>query len=252
MRSSSEQRPEGGPLREVGLLLTVGLLAVVAVMAAVSRFADLPASVVGQAVAAYLTLAAVLAVLVAWCLPGGRFGTANRVTLLRGTLTAALAGLVGRLPEGGQVAWLIVATAVAVFLLDGVDGWLARRSGTASAFGARFDMELDNLLILVLCALAVDLGKAGPWILLAGLLRYLFLGLGLVWRRMATPLPASRRRRALCGFQVVLLVVCLLPVVAPPYSDLAAGLGLAGLAVSFARDILWLVSHHSKSQGVQS
>ena len=38
--------------------------------------------------------------------------------------------------------------------LDGVDGWLARRSGIASAFGARFDMEIDALLILVLAVLA--------------------------------------------------------------------------------------------------
>ena len=35
-------------------------------------------------------------------------------------------------------------------LLDLVDGWVARRTGTASPFGARFDLETDAALILVL------------------------------------------------------------------------------------------------------
>ena len=34
--------------------------------------------------------------------------------------------------------------------LDGLDGWAARRQGLVSAFGARFDMEVDALLILAL------------------------------------------------------------------------------------------------------
>jgi phosphatidylglycerophosphate synthase len=37
--------------------------------------------------------------------------------------------------------------------LDGLDGWLARRFGLASAYGARFDMEVDGFLILVLALL---------------------------------------------------------------------------------------------------
>ena len=35
--------------------------------------------------------------------------------------------------------------------LDGVDGHLARRFDQVSDFGARFDMEVDAALILVLC-----------------------------------------------------------------------------------------------------
>ena len=34
-------------------------------------------------------------------------------------------------------------------ILDGVDGKVARRTRNASAFGARFDMEVDAFLILV-------------------------------------------------------------------------------------------------------
>ena len=39
-------------------------------------------------------------------------------------------------------------------LLDGVDGRLARKYGASSRFGARFDMEVDAVLICVLALLA--------------------------------------------------------------------------------------------------
>ena len=44
----------------------------------------------------------------------------------------------------------VVMLAIAVTVLDGADGWLARRSGVSSAFGARFDGEVDAFLILAL------------------------------------------------------------------------------------------------------
>ena len=63
-------------------------------------------------------------------------------------------------------------------LLDGVDGWLARRHRIASAFGARFDMEIDALLILALSVLAWRHEKAGAWVVASGLLRYAFVAAG--------------------------------------------------------------------------
>ena len=48
--------------------------------------------------------------------------------------------------------------------LDGVDGQVARRTGTVSALGARFDMEVDAFLVLVLSvhvAVLVDAVGAG-------------------------------------------------------------------------------------------
>ena len=41
------------------------------------------------------------------------------------------------------------AGAAAVVALDGVDGWIARRIGRTTVFGARFDMEVDAALMLV-------------------------------------------------------------------------------------------------------
>ena len=70
------------------------------------------------------------------------------------------------------VAALAMALATVVAVLDGIDGWLARRTGMASDFGARFDMETDAALIMVLALLAWQFGKAGVWVLASGLLRY--------------------------------------------------------------------------------
>ena len=171
-------------------------------------------------------------------LPRPRFGPANGVTLARLALVALLAGLLGE--SAASVAWPIVAIATLAAVLDAVDGPLARRTGLASPFGARFDMEADALLMLVLALLAWQLGKAGGWIVAAGLLRYLFVGAGRAWRWLERPLPASMRRKAICVIQIVTLIVGLAPIVPPAASALIAGAGLALLVGSFAVDVAWL------------
>ena len=102
-------------------------------------------------------------------LPLKRVGPANQVPLSRLALTAMLGGLLGE--SSPAIAWVAAAIAASILLLDGVDGWLARRGGWTSAFGARFDMETDALLILFMAALCWQLDKAGAWILLSGTLR---------------------------------------------------------------------------------
>jgi phosphatidylglycerophosphate synthase len=174
--------------------------------------------------------------------PHPRFGAANRVTLLR---LALVAGLLAALPQADTtdtagLAWGLVGVATLAALLDAVDGPLARRSGLASAFGARFDMEVDALLILVLSLLLVGMGRAGPWVLAAGLLRYGFVAAARGWPWLAAPLPPSRRRQAVCVAQIVALIVALAPVLPAALAAAIAGLGLVALLASFAIDIAWL------------
>ncbi len=174
--------------------------------------------------------------------PHPRFGRANTVTLLRAGGAAVFAGLVcapGLLL--GPAAWAATFAAAALLALDALDGPLARRDGTASAFGARFDMEVDALTILVLSALLLALGKAGPWVLALGLMRYAFVAAGWFRPALARDLPSSLRRRLVCGLQVGVLAVLLAPVVAPPVSQALAAGALAVLAWSFARDLRWLI-----------
>lgn len=174
--------------------------------------------------------------------PHTRFGLANLVTLTRAGGAAAFAGLAAA-PAlvAGPAGWAVAAAAAVLLALDGVDGWAARRQGLASDFGARFDLETDALSILALSALALALGKAGPWVLALGLMRYAFVAAGWLWPRLARPLPPSLRRKAVCVLQLVALSALISPALAPPASTAVAAAALAALAWSFAVDVAWLL-----------
>jgi phosphatidylglycerophosphate synthase len=171
-----------------------------------------------------------------------RFGPANQITAGRAMLVALVAGFIGE-PRRPAVAASAAILGLIVVALDGVDGWVARRSGTTSDFGARFDMEIDALLILVLAILVWQFEKAGPWVVLSGLLRYLFLAAGVLWPTLRQPLPPSRRRQTICVVQIVGLVLAVAPVVTPPLSTVLAAVSLLTLCYSFLVDTLWLWQH---------
>lgn len=171
--------------------------------------------------------------------PFARFGAANQMTLGRAALVALLGGLVGEAPSGALAVAATLLASVAA-LLDSLDGWLARRTRMASDFGARFDMETDALLILVLALLAWQFGKAGIWVLASGLLRYLFVAAGLALRWMRADLPPSRRRKVVAVIQVVALIITVAPLTPPGVSAAVAATGLAALVLSFSLDVRWL------------
>ena len=171
--------------------------------------------------------------------PYARFGAANYVTLIRAALTGFLLFLATR-PPTSILAWTAGWTAGTVAALDGVDGWLARRQGLVSAFGSRFDMETDAALLAVLSVLAWRYDKAGAWVLMIGLMRYLFVagGWALPWLR--GPLTPTRRGRVVAVIQMVTLAVIL--VMPRPVARVAAATALALLVWSFAIDVrrLWV------------
>lgn len=184
-------------------------------------------------------------------LPHRCFGSANLVTLGRLALTALVGGMLGEASDA--IAWPVVIIAVTVLLLDGVDGWLARRGGWSSAFGARFDMETDALLVLLMAVLCLQLDKTGAWVLLSGAMRYLFVLAGTVWSWLRHPLPESRRRKTVCVLQVLSLLAALAPVVRAPWSSGVAAAGLVLLCYSFLVDVAWLWRRSDQSHtGVDS
>jgi len=156
---------------------------------------------------------------------------------------ALMAALVGeafpRPPLDGapMAAWALVLIATLTAVLDAADGALARRSGLASAFGARFDMETDAAFTLVLCALVLQAGQAGAWVLAAGLMRYAFVAAARVWPWLGAPLPPSRRRQTVCVVQITALIACLGPIVPPVLASALALSSLALLAISFGIDV---------------
>lgn len=167
-------------------------------------------------------------------------GRANRVTLLRGFIVALLGGFLFA-PEVfvDHGTWLAGLVLLALGL-DGLDGYLARRHAEVSDFGARFDMEVDAALMLVLSAALVLSGQFGPWVLAIGLLRYLFMAVGLALTWIARPLPDRFRRKFVCVVQVVALLAALVPFLPESLRTAALALALMALLASFATDLLWL------------
>ncbi|MEV5314692.1 CDP-alcohol phosphatidyltransferase family protein [Streptomyces sp. NPDC052610] len=166
------------------------------------------------------------------------FGPANRVTLGRATLVGGVTALVADSFRSSPPVTLFVALTAVALILDGVDGKVARRTGTSSALGARFDMEVDAFLILVLSVYVS--AELGPWVLLIGGMRYAFVAAARVWPWLTAPLPPSTARKAVAALQGVFLLLAgaeLLPHVANA-GVVALALGL--LVWSFGRDVLWL------------
>jgi phosphatidylglycerophosphate synthase len=174
--------------------------------------------------------------------PFDRYGSANQITTARAAIVALLVALIGERPAA-SIAVIVALGSIVATALDGVDGWAARRRGIASPFGARFDVETDAALIQVLAVLVWGFGKAGPWIIAAGLLRYVFVAAGWLMPWMRAPLPSSLRGRAICVIQIVALVVAMLPSVYPQVSSVIAASGLSALGYSFAVDTFWLWRH---------
>jgi phosphatidylglycerophosphate synthase len=177
--------------------------------------------------------------------PSARFGPANHVTTIRAMLAALAAGLVGH-PASPAVLWSVIGLTAVLAALDGIDGWLARSTRMASAYGARFDMETDAAFILVLSALVWQHEKAGVWVLCCGLIRYAFVAAGWMLPWLAAPLRATRRGRIVAVGQLLGLGVALAPNIPWPASAAVAGVTLAVLGWSFAIDVAWL--WHSRGE----
>lgn len=205
----------------------------------------------------------------------GGLGPADRVTLARSVLIggvtaltvdaltvpvwfpgpsgsrelAEFAGLVAgsgpAAPVAGRAA-IVVLGAVAL-ALDAVDGWVARRTGTASALGARFDMEADAFLIAVLsCGLAP---VVGGWVLATGGMRYAFVAAGRVLPWMCGVLPPRYWRKAVAAVQGIVLVAATSGVLPSWAAVTALAAALALLVESFGRDVWWLWRHRVTRAG---
>jgi phosphatidylglycerophosphate synthase len=166
------------------------------------------------------------------------FGPANGVTLARTTLVGGVTALIADSFLSRPPVAVMVALAAVALILDAVDGQVARRTGTESPLGARFDMEVDAFLILVLSVyVAMSLGA---WVLLIGVMRYAFVVAARVLPWLHGPLPPSTARKAVAALQGIVLLVVGAGIIPrlPAYAAVLVALAL--LLWSFARDIRWL------------
>jgi len=213
----------------IGLIAQVLLLGILSVAAGVG----LAGYTVG------LACAVVMAVALARGLrPGERLEPASWVTLGRATLAVGVAALaVDALARDTPVALLVSLAAVAL-ALDLADGWLARRTGTATALGARFDGEVDALLIAALSIYVAP--RIGAWVLAIGAARYVFGAGELLLPWMRRPLPPRRWRRVVAATQGVVLTVVAAGVLSGALERALPAVALAALLVSVGECTWWL------------
>jgi phosphatidylglycerophosphate synthase len=173
-----------------------------------------------------------------WRDRSARLGPAGWVTLTRATLAVGVAALTAASFERDVAVATLVTLACVALALDFVDGWLARRTRTESALGAKLDGEVDAFLILVLSIEVAP--SAGAWVLAIGLARYVFLAAGWVLPWMRAPLPRRDWRKTVTAAQGIALVIAAAGVLPSAASRILLAVALAMLLESFGRDVWWL------------
>jgi phosphatidylglycerophosphate synthase len=165
------------------------------------------------------------------------FGAANWVTLVRATLVGGVTALVADAFVRPTEMTALATLAAVALVLDGVDGWVARHTGSVTALGARYDMEVDAFLIFVLSVLAAR--SVGPWVLAIGLARYAAVTAGWIVPWLREPVPPRYWRKPVAAIQGIVLTVAVANIVPGPVIDVALVVSMALLAESFGRDVWW-------------
>ena len=169
-------------------------------------------------------------------------GPADLVTLARAVLVGGVTALVtDGLWNGDAPVAPLIGIATVALVLDGVDGQVARRTGTESALGARFDMEVDSFLVLVLSLHVAQL--VGPWVLVIGVMRYAFVVASWAAPWMRSALPTRYSVKAVAALQGIVLVLGASEVLPLRLVSTLLVTALALLVWSFGRDLAWLWRH---------
>ena len=163
---------------------------------------------------------------------------ADWVTLTRAVLCAGVAGLVAA-SFGRPVSSTALVTLSAVALaLDAVDGQVARRTGTATSLGGRFDGAVDAFLILLLSIVVSQ--TYGSWVLIIGAAHYALLLAGWLIPWLAAPLPPRYWGKVVAAVQGIVLTIAASGLPDRLTGMIAVAAALLLLAESFGRDVIWL------------
>ena len=165
-------------------------------------------------------------------------GVATWVTLTRASLAVGVAALTADSFNGPISVGTLVGLSVVALDLDLVDGLIARRTGTATALGARFDGEVDAFLIAVLSVYLAP--TVGWWVLAIGAARYIFLAGEWLLPWMSASLPPRGWRKVVAATQGIVLTIAAADLLPLALTQIALVGALALLGESFGRDVWWL------------
>ncbi|WP_239120166.1 CDP-alcohol phosphatidyltransferase family protein [Catellatospora chokoriensis] len=227
-----------GPV--IGLLLQFAMLALLSAAVGLGRAGWAAGAAYALGSGVLLTRAMHTAGLVA-------FGPADLVTQTRAALVGCVTALTAASFAGDAPVPALVGITVVALVLDAVDGKVARRTATASAFGARFDMEVDAFLILVLSCYVAP--SAGLWVLAIGAMRYVYVVATWVLPWLRGQLFPRYWRKVVAAIQGIVLVTAAADVLPRPVAVVALAGALALLTESFGRDVVFLWRHRAATIG---
>lgn len=160
-------------------------------------------------------------------------GIANGLTASR--IVAVL--LATAAMPGGETGWVLAAFTFNV-AIDALDGPVARRWGHASSFGVVLDREADAAFVLAayLYFHIYSIGGLGEWVLLAGLLPYLYRLSVALWSVPVAPDEREPRAAPLAAINFILLLCGVgLPAHAGPILTLSVSIVFLSFGTSFLR-----------------
>ena len=228
-------------MRKVRTGLVIGLIGQLALL--ITLGATVSLSVIGWAVGIGCGVFTTLALGRGLSLSGAtRLGAANRVTLARAMLVGGVAALTAdAFVSPAAVTALVTISAIAL-ALDAADGWVARRTNSVSALGARFDREVDAFLILVL-SLYVTHSTGQWWVLLIGAARYAYGAAGWLLPWLRGPLPPRYWGKVVAAIQGIVLTIAAADILPIPVMNVVLGVALVLLAESFGSSVWYLRQH---------
>lgn len=139
----------------------------------------------------------------------------NAVTFLRAALVPVILLLLARGGDSEAAAWAAFAIFVFAALTDTIDGWVARRLGGTTAFGAFADPLADKLLIVGTLVVLAAFDRVGWWIVIVVAAREIAVTLLRVvaMRRKGVVVSASTWGKVKTVAQIIAVGAVLLPVV---------------------------------------
>lgn len=124
--------------------------------------------------------------------------------------------------------------------IDAVDGYVARRLGEATPFGAVFDREVDALFVLVAYLYLCLVRDLGVWVLLPGLLPYLYR---LLVMAVSARISVHNKERFAAPLAAVNFLLLLAAVSVPAHAELIVGVSIAVVLMSFSVSFTSLYRH---------
>jgi CDP-diacylglycerol--glycerol-3-phosphate 3-phosphatidyltransferase len=174
----------------------------------------------------------------------------NILTVLRLVCAPALALVFVALPRPLS-DWAALALFVGAAVTDWCDGYLARRWGQTSRFGAMLDPIADKAMVITALALLLALFRLDPWLLVPAtviLFREVFVS-GLreflgpdAGRLKVTPLAKWKTTAQMVAITLLFLSLALGGHDETGRSAIAAATGLAGIALFWVAAILTAVT----------